>query len=297
MKNPVKKRLLITGASGFLGWNICAVAQNTWHTIGITNTHRVIIPGTVSVMVDLTNYHELKKILHDITPDAVIHAAAASQPNFCQEHPQESSRINVEATVNLAAWCSEKNIPFVFTSSDLVFDGTSPPYGEKTPVSPVNIYGQQKVKAEESVMKLYPPAAICRMPLMYGDPSPYSGSFIMSIVKNLRNNKAMTLFCDEYRSPVSAASAACGLLMALEKAHGIVHLGGRERVSRYEFGLKVAEYLHKDTSLIQPVSQNSVIMAAPRPRDVSLNSSLAYSLGYSPLLLDEALKQIDMAGV
>lgn len=290
----MKKKLLITGASGFLGWNICAVARSQWDIVGTVFTHAGAIPGCKTVTVDLTSRQACKELFMKIRPDAVIHAAAASQPNYCQEHPRKSRRINVEATLHLARLCADACIPFAFLSTDLVFDGKNAPYNEQVPVSPISVYGEQKVEAELQVQRIYPRAAVCRMPLMFGDPSPFSGSFIQSIVNNLKENKKNNLFCDEYRTPVSAISAAAGIFMALERINGVIHLGGRERISRYEFGLKLAFFLQRDTSLIRSISQSSIIMQAPRPKDVSLDSSRAYGVGYSPLLIDDELKKLEL---
>jgi len=80
------------------------------------------------------------------------------------------------------------------------------------------------------------------------------------------------------------------LLLALDKVQGIIHLGGKERLSRYEFGLLMAQAFQLPTAQIQPCLQSDVPMSAPRPRDVSLDSSRAFSLGYQPLAIAEELR-------
>lgn len=286
------KKLLITGGNGFLGWNLCGVAKESWDVFGTVFSHNIDIPGCKKVPVNLTDYNSLKKMFIDIQPEAVIHTAAESQPNSCQTNPDESYRINVETSVNIASLCADSTIPFVFTSTDLVFDGLNPPYSEEDPVSPVSIYGEQKVNAEIEILKLYPEAAICRMPLMFGDPSPVSNSFLQPILSNLKDNNPITLFTDEYRTPANAYSTARGLLWALENISGIIHLGGKERISRYEFGIKVAEYCRFDKSLIKPILQKDIQMPAPRSPDVSLDSSKAFEMGYSPLPLIGEFRQL-----
>ncbi len=286
------KKLLVTGGSGFLGWNLCGVAKESWDVFGTVFSHNIDIPGCKKVHVNITIYNDLIKIFNEIKPDAVIHTAAESQPNYCQTNPDESYKINVEASINLAGLCADMNIPLAFTSSDLVFDGLNPPYSEKDPVSPVNTYGEQKVKAEIEILKHCPKAAICRMPLMFGDPSPASNSYLQSILSNLHNEKYITLFTDEYRTPTSAYSAAKGLLWAVENFNGTIHLGGKERTSRYDFGIKVAACCGFDKSLIKPILQKDISMPAPRSPDVSLDSSNALKMGYSPLPLIEEFKRL-----
>ena len=286
------KKLLITGGSGFLGWNLCGVAKESWDIFGTVFSHNIDIPGCIKVPVNLTDSNDLKKIFEEIKPDAVIHTAAESQPNSCQTNPDKSYRINVETSINIASLCADSNIPFVFTSTDLIFDGLNPPYSEENPVSPISIYGEQKVKAEIEILKLYPEAAICRMPLMFGDSSPASSSFLQPILSNLKDNNPITLFTDEYRTPANAYSTARGLVWAIENISGIIHLGGKERTSRYEFGIKVAEYCGFDKSLIKPILQKDIQMPAPRSPDVSLDSTMAFEMGYSPLPLLEEFKQL-----
>ncbi len=130
---------MVTGASGFLGWNLCRMAQDRWDVCGLARRNRNRIQGVEFRRADLTRLGEIKENLREIRPEALIHAAAESNPNFCRLNPGVSRRINVEATVNLASLCADLNIPFVFTSSDLVFNGLKPPYSEDDPVCPVNI--------------------------------------------------------------------------------------------------------------------------------------------------------------
>lgn len=286
------RKLLITGASGFLGWNLCAHAKKEWRVYGTVFSHPIEIPGCTHVPVDLTDAADLRCIFNEIKPDAVIHAAAVAQPDICEQNPESTDRINIEAAVNIAKLCADAAIPFVFTSSDLVFDGDHPPYSEKDPVSPIILYGEQKVKAEEQITSIYPSAAICRLPLMYGDPSPSSQSSLQPILNALLNNTSINLFSDQIRTPACANSIAKVLLLAIEKFHGIIHLGGKDRLSRYDFGVKVANYIGLDASPLKPVQQKETTMLVPRPLDVSFDSSLAFSKGYSPLPIFNEFKRL-----
>jgi dTDP-4-dehydrorhamnose reductase len=290
-KNAIpKKRLLVTGASGFLGWNLCREAKSKWEVYGTVHSHPIEIEQVKIVRIDLTDYESLKKVFHEVRPDAVIHTAAAASPNYCQTHKAESEKINLDASVNIAGLCADYKIPCVFTSTDSVFNGLNPPYREDSPVSPINIYGEQKALAEERMLKLYPKAAVCRMPLMFGLSSPASAGFFQQMIKAMRDGKEVKLFTDEFRTPVSGKTASHGLLLALEKVNGIIHLGGKERVSRYDFGKLVQRIYGLHNAVLTPCLQRDVITSAPRPPDLSLDSSKAVSLGYiQPALADELL--------
>ncbi|MGL5806780.1 MAG: SDR family oxidoreductase [Xenococcaceae cyanobacterium] len=284
------KKLLITGASGFLGWNLSQQAQAQWQVFGTYYSGAIVIPNTTIIKIDLRDFSAVKELFAQIQPDAIIHTAAASKPNFCQTNPEESYRINVDASLNLAGLCAEHRIPCVFTSTDLVFDGTKSFYTETDPVSPISHYGEQKVLAERGMLEIYPKTAVCRMPLMFGNVPPTAISFIQPFIDRLKKGEDLFLFSDEFRTPVSGMTAAKGLLLALEKqVSGILHLGGKERISRYQFGELLAEIMQVSPQNIKPCLQKDVPMAAPRSPDTSLDSSKAFALGYQPLSLKEEL--------
>ncbi len=286
------KKLLITGASGFLGWYLCQQANREWDVYGTYFSHSLEIPGIKLVKLDLTDLTEVKKVFQEIQPSAVIHTAAQSQPNYCQTNPESSLLINVTASLNIAQLCADTSIPFVFTSTDLVFDGLKSFYKETDRVNPVNIYGEHKVMAEIGILERYPQATICRMPLMFGNATPTATSFMQSFIKTLEEGKELKLFVDEFRTPVNALTAAEGLLLAVNKVQGIIHLGGIERISRYDFGRLFVEIFEIPAAKIQASRQEDVKMAAPRPSDVSLDSSKAFELGYSPLSLRKQILQL-----
>ncbi|MGB3189882.1 MAG: NAD(P)-dependent oxidoreductase [Limnoraphis sp.] len=286
------KKLLVTGASGFLGWNICQIAASQWEVYGTYRSKAVKIPGVNIIQRDLTDFQGLKALIEEIQPTAIIHAAAQSKPNYCQLHPDETYPINVTASINLAGLCADYSIACAFTSTDLVFNGLNPPYKETDPVSPVSIYGEQKVAAEQGMLERNPQVAVCRMPLMFGKASPHAVSFIQGFVQALKAGKELQVFTDEYRTSVSGTTAAEGLLVALAKAKGILHLGGKERMSRYDFAQLMAEVFELPIEKIQPCLQQDVQMPASRPPDVSLDSSKAFGLGYQPLSIREELERL-----
>ena len=285
------KKLLVTGASGFLGWNLCTRAKQEWEVYGTYFSKAIEIPDVTLVKADLRDFQEIKRLFQEIQPAGVIHTAAQSNPNFCQTYPDEAHPINVTASCNLAGLSADYSIPCVFTSTDLVFDGFNAPYRETDSVCPVSHYGEQKVMAEQGMLERYPRVAVCRMPLMFGLANG-ANSFIQPFIKVLREGKELSLFTDEFRTPVSGQTAADGLLLALEKVEGLLHLGGKERISRYEFGRLLADVLELPQKRLKTCQQKDVPMAAPRPADVSLDSSKAFALGYKPLSLREELEAL-----
>lgn len=292
MNFQLYRKLFVTGASGFLGWNLCRTALRGWSVYGLARRNQDPIEGVELRRADLTRLNEIKEIVREIRPDAMIHAAAESNPNFCQLNPAESRAINVEATVNLASLCADMRIPFVFISSDLVFDGLKPPYTEKDDPSPISIYGEQKVEAERAVLQIYPQALVCRTALMFGDTGPGAASFIQPLINSMKEGRQLDLFIDEYRTPVSAVNAAQGILLALSKTNGILHIGGPERICRFDFAQLLRDVIGAQNAKLCPRSRQSIEMPAPRPADVSLDSSKAMALGFKPGSLRNELERL-----
>lgn len=282
------KKLLLTGASGFLGYHICAAATKNWRVHGIICRSQFNFPGITIHRQNLTDTVSLKQLFNEINPDAVIHAAAISDANYCQRHVRESFAVNVTGTQSLAELSAEANIPFVFTSSDLVFDGKKGNYKEADAVNPLSKYGEQKVEAENLVLKIYPEAAVCRMPLMLGDGG--GKGYLHSFITKAKQGEQLKLFTDEFRSPLGGMSAAKGLLHAVENFKGVYHLGGKEKFSRFQLGEKIAEAFAIPANQLIPAKQSELKMAAPRPADVSLNSEKAFHAGYAPLRISEELE-------
>jgi len=286
------KKILLTGASGFFGWNLCQLADEHWKIYGVVNKHPFREANVQILNIDITRYQELKKAIFEVKPDCVIHAAAISNANDCENYPEESFKVNVTATANIAGLCSDLRVPTVFISTDLIFGGTSPPYSETDEPNPVNRYGEQKIQAEIEIESHYPRMSIARLPLMYGVRGPFSHNFFEGFLQQMESGNELNLFTDEYRSLVDVGSAIDGVFLAMDRFQGKIHLGGHQSISRYEFGEMMAEAFEISNPKIIPAKQQDVPMAAARPADVSLDSSKAFAVGYDPLLPKEGLQGV-----
>ena len=284
--------MLITGASGFLGWNICQKAKSDWKIFGTTYSHCVNIPRVTLIKIDLTIFNDLKNLFNETKPAAVIHTAALSSPNLCQEDPDTSFKINTEAAINIAGFCSDLEIPCLFISSDLIFDGLNPPYSEEDEPSPLNVYGEHKLMAEIGMKNRCASVVICRMPLMFGTSGPTASSFLQPLLMKMQLGVEVNLFADEFRTPLSGKNAVEGLIIALEKSPDVLHLGGLERISRYEFGKLVMDVFNTQNAKLNPCRQREIRMAAPRPLDVSLTNAKAMEMGFQPDTLKVSLEQM-----
>lgn len=286
------KKILITGISGFLGSQLSKYAPTNVELVGIAGKKAATFPNVRTIQADLTDEVDVNQLLATIRPDVVVHIAAQSNGNFCEQHPNLSYGINVKATTFLANYCARWNVPFLFTSTDLIFDGTAAPYSETDTPNPISVYGAHKWEAEEQILKIYPEATIARLPLLFGF-SALTTTFFSDWVQKLKIGEAIYAFTDEYRTPASGQSVAEGIWLLVEKeVTGIWHLGGIERIARYDFAVKMAEALQLPTPTIYPSLRKDVVLPAARPEDVSLNSAKAFALGYSPKSIEEELKRL-----
>ncbi len=288
-----KPKLVITGASGFLGYHLVRIAAEMFDVYALYNSLKGDFEFVNWLQCDITNHIQVVDLLEDIEPDFIIHAAACADTNFCELHPKESRLVNVDATINLVGIAADFNIPFVFTSTDLVFDGEREMYKEEDVVNPVNEYGRQKAEAERVVLEIYPNSLVTRLPLMFGDvKAGGNGNYLRRFIADNNEGKVSSLFRDEYRSIGGAYSIAKAILALMANQNGIVQIAGKEVVSRYDFGLSVAEVFALDKTLLQSVSQNDFTFVAKRPKNVSLDITKALQLGYTPLSIRHELELI-----
>ena len=310
-------KLLITGAAGLLGSHILRAARENWRPVGTyhrtTRRQAQYFFGNIDHgRIDLGDYSETKAMIADVQPAAVIHTAAITDLDYCEKYPDESLRINLNAATDLAALCSDEDIPFLFTSADLVFDGSNAPYAEDDPPTPINVFAEHRALAEEGILAAYADAVITRLPLLVGYSLLGTESFYRQLVAALRAEQEVTLFGDAIRSPVSAAVAAKGLLQIagsgfeddvniaeIDRVVGRLHLGGRDQISLYELGLLTLRILGLNEQLAVPISvldSYAGLLQTPflaaRSANVALDSTRAYDLGYDPPPLRSQLEEL-----
>ena len=282
------KRLLVTGISSFLGKELAFFPQEDWEITGLYNNTEVHFFKIDCLKCDLTDFRKLEVLFNEIQADAVIHFAALSNPNYCEQNERESYQVNVEASIMLTKLCEKRNIPLVFTSTDLVFDGNNAPYSEHDETKPIMVYGKHKAKAEKEILKYHEKAIIARLPVIYG-----KGGFMKNWIEKLKGGEKIAAFTDEYRSMISAKTAIEGLFLLLAREEkGIWNLGGREHISRYDFALKMAKVFSLPKENIFPSLRKDIAMPADRPADVSMDSSKAYQIGFEPPGIEKSLKKV-----
>jgi dTDP-4-dehydrorhamnose reductase len=223
--------------------------------------------------VDLTNTDQVVTAFRQAQPGAVLHAGAIASIADCWRDPHRAHQVNTQGSALLAELSSQAGARLLLVSTDLVFDGQQGRYRESDTPSPLSVYGRTKAAAEPPILAV-PRGIVVRVSLLFGPSLSGRPSFFDQQATALRERKPVTLFRDEWRTPLSLATAARALVTILRSDYGgVLHLGGPERMSRLEMGQRLAAYLGADPAAIIVAERSSMPAAEPRPRDVSLDSS------------------------
>jgi dTDP-4-dehydrorhamnose reductase len=225
--------------------------------------------------LDLMDFGSVRQLFAREKPGAIIHCAAMSKTLACQANPALARKINVEATAFLAELAA--GIPFVFFSSDLVFDGTQGNYDESAAPNPLNVYAQTKAEAEQIVLR-NPRHTVIRMSLNGGVSPTGDRGFNEEIRRAWQAGRTLKLFTDEFRCPIPAAVTARAVWELMEKDKpGLYHVAGRERLSRWQIGQLLAARWPDVPARMEAGSLKDY-SGPTRSPDVSLNCGKAQAL-------------------
>jgi dTDP-4-dehydrorhamnose reductase len=221
-----------------------------------------------------------KDCLSSQPPDLLIHCAALSKSAACEKDPKLAHQSNVELTQRLCEFARDSR--FIYLSTDLVFDGTKGDYSETDAVNPLTVYGHTKAEAEQIVLK-NPRHVVIRLALNAGVSPTRDRGFNEEIHNAWRKGETLNLFTDEFRNPIAAVVTARAIWELMEKdATGLFHLGGAEKLSRWQIGQLLGERWTDVTPRMKPGSVRDY-EGPPRSPDVSMNCAKAQKLLSFPL--------------
>jgi dTDP-4-dehydrorhamnose reductase len=285
-------RLLVTGAGGLLGGRLAVLLARRHHVIA--GVHDAPGPeGLEAIAFDLGSPVSVEACLERGKPDAVLHSAALADADRCEADPERATALNLRATESLARLCAGRGVRLVALSTDMVLGGEKPFSSETDAPSPLLVYGRTKLMAEAAVLASATDATVLRVALVHGRGHGARRTASEAIADALRGGRRLRLFTDQHRTPVDPESVADAVDRILERgAAGLFHVGGAERLSRYELGIRVAALLGLPADRIDPVTQSEGRQGARRPADVSLDCSRARrELGFYPRALDEGVRE------
>lgn len=283
MKNAAPD-LFLTGAGGFLG------SRLRGHALAMGLSLASSRDGLGAL--DLETPREAARRFRATGARLIIHAAAIPDIASCAAEPERAWRVNRDASIELAEAAAEQGARYVFISTDQVFDGRAAPYDEDASPRPLHHYGATKAAAEEALLGRPAGRLLLRLPLMIGASAGPRRSASDVVLDAIRRHHAIGLFVDEYRSPAEVLDVAAAVLsLALGEDEGLLHLGGPERLSRWEIGQIVAAGAgFAGSRFLEKRRLQDHELAGSRPADLELDSRRAEArLGRRLLRLAEAI--------
>lgn len=273
---------MITGGAGLLAVNWAAMVKDRFAvTLGM-HKRRISMNGVDSRFIDLNSPSAIATELEQINAALVINTAAITNVDVCELEPQIARHTNVDIAYNVALACKTHGAKLVHISTDHVFGGTHSMLSEAAAIDPINVYAQTKADGEATVLDACPNAIVARTNF-FGWGLPYRKSFSDSIIESLSAGCQISLFSDAYFTPIlmEILINAAHELVDLD-ASGIFHMSGDERISKYDFGLRIAQTFDLDAGLINPTLLAERLDLTPRPLDLSLdNFKLRNAVGYA----------------
>lgn len=289
------EKILITGASGFLGWNLAQALRSRFRIYGTYLDHSISIPSVETIAFDFTELGKIEKVLEVLQPVAIVHAAAFSDPDFCETHHKEALTLNTLATKEIARASNRIGSKLIYISTDMVFDGQRGHYTEADSPAPINYYAKTKYLGELEVTTHSSYYAIVRLSVLYGRGTGVVLNLFETLEQQARRGTAMKLFTDQYRTPlfVGDAVAVIERLLVEKPLKGLFHLGGPERVNRYQFGEAFCRSCRCSRGLLVKSSLAEAKLVARRPRDCSLLSEkIIAATAIRPTPLETGLMQL-----
>ncbi len=244
-------KILITGANGMLGQDLCPILED----VGA-----FVIETDVDTL-DITNSDMTEKVITDVHPDMVIHCAAYTNVDKAEEDLETATKINVTGTENLAKICGNLDIPLVYISTDYVFDGTNTvPYKPNDKTNPINNYGLTKMQGEEAVKKYCKKYYIARTSWLYG----IHGKNFVETMLSLKDKEELKVVDDQIGCPTWTVELANGILNLLQKPYGTYHVCGSGQTSWYGFAKEIFKQSELDVNL-KPCKTEEFPRPAKRP--------------------------------
>lgn len=266
------KIFFITGGTGLLGYNWIKKIQDNFDLYISENKNKIKFSSKKKYTKSLFNKIELKKFLLENKINTFIHCAAISNVESCQKYSEKCKKINTDLALLLCKICKELNIKFIFISSDHLFKGDQSYYSENDKTFPLNNYALSKVNAEKKISKINKKALIIRTNF-YGTDSLFKQSFSSKIINSLKLNCKINLFENVFFTPILIDILIISVhkLIDLNKS-GIFNISSTQRLSKYQFGIKIAKKLKISPKNINKIKIENLSHLVKRPKDMSLSN-------------------------
>lgn len=308
-------KILLTGASGMIGSRF----------VELLSTKHQIIQLSTSLGIDLTDNNSLSSFVAENSPEVIVHLAAKANVDECEKDRESdlqkinsevnrdfdvirycqnestnwvgansSFGVNVIGTFNIANAASKIHVPFIYISTDFVFDGTKDNYSEEDEPNPVDWYGMTKYLGEKVSTNVYSDTLITRISYPYGiSPSPKK-DFVRKMADFLKEKGALTLISDQMVTPTYIDDVVNGIdfLVLNNVSSEKLHLVGASSLSPYDIGVKLTEKLGIKAELSKVSGNDFFKDRAQRPFILKMKNDKLNRLGFQTLTFDEGLERL-----
>lgn len=287
------KKLMIFGGSGFVGGNLAKAAQQKgWEVYIVDSFYRAGVDSAQWKVADITDKASVDGVMDEMKPDAVVNVAAIADIDKADMDRELAWKVNVDGAKYIAESCASRNIKLVFFSSDAVFDGKGRDYTECDKPDPVNYYGKTKMEAEKAVLLAHAGAVVIRISLIVGFPVTGGNFFLAGLENKLRAGNEIYCPGNEVRTPIDVLTLCeCVLELAEGSYSGILHLGSRNSIDRYELTRKFAGLMGFDEKLVKlQLAKGNETGRVPRHKNGIINVAKAQEILKTKLLnVDESI--------
>ena len=247
-------KILISGSSGFVGSRVLHQWQGRAELFTFPR-------GSLAA----ADESAIRRFVETVQPDVILHLAALSDTGYCQQHPEESRRANIELPIWMAKAARDTGAKLISFSSDQVYAGVtqSGPLPETLPLSPANTYGQHKLEAEERVLALCPEAVLPRAPWMYdlpGDGLPLRGNLPLNLLQAAKTGEVLHFSRRDHRGVGYVREVIANLLPAMALPGGVYNFGSGNDKDMVDTALYFAHLLQADVHIEEADFVRNLVM-------------------------------------
>jgi len=291
----MQQKVLITGGSGLLAVNWALSIRDKYEVVLILHKRKIYMSGVEIDTISLESKEDCRSILNKHKPDIVINTVGLASVEECEKQPKIAHKLHVEIPSNIATTCNDLSVKLIHISTDHLFSGKNQMSFEDEITDPVNIYAKTKSQGELKVQNNCKSALIVRTNF-FGWGTKYRRSFSDFILDSLKNNNEVELFKDVFYTPILIDELVSRTHELIDMgAKGVFNIVGNERLSKYEFGLKLANFYELDIDLIKAIKLENKTELKKRPKDMSLsNRKLCEALRCEIPSIDEQLNTLKM---
>lgn len=279
---------LVTGASGFFGSYVCrALNARAYATVGQAHSH---LNGSDAVSADLTLEGAAASLVAQVKPTVVVNCVALTNVDLCEREPSLAQRLNADLCGELAAACNDAGASLVSISTDQLWRNPPAFVTEDHAPDPAGVYG--KTKADGETQTRHARSHIIARTNFFGCGPAWKPSLSDQVLARLRAGQRFNGFSDVYFTPIAVALAAEWVIDMVEAGLiGTFHLGGRDRISKYDFAVAIAKAAGFDSTEVKAGHVADAKLTAARPSEMSLcTKKIEKALGRSVPDLDQSIR-------